>query len=99
MERTAEGDLTLSWGGSCDPSDDDYNIHEGTLGDFTSHVPKSCGTGGATTWTVSPAAGNTYYLVTPADGAVEGSYGRTGGDAERPQGAANCLPQTVGACQ
>ena len=63
------------------------------------HTPKSCGTGGATTWTVSPAAGNTYYLVTPVDGTVEGSYGRTGGNVERLQGTTSCLPQAVGACQ
>lgn len=88
VERTPGGDLVLSWGGSCDPSDGDYNLYEGALGDFTSHAPKQCGTGGVTTQTVTPVAGDTYYLVTPADGAVEGSYGRTGDSVERAPGAA-----------
>ena len=36
--------------------------------------------------------------ATAVDGAVEGSYGRTGGDVERLQGVASCLPQAIGIC-
>ena len=35
--------------------------YEGVLGDFTSHVPALCSTGGATTATFAPAAGDRYY--------------------------------------
>ncbi len=98
VEHAAGSSLKLSWAGSCDPTDTNYNVYEGTLGDFTSHAPAGCGTGGATTTTLTPAAGDTYYLVVPADGGVEGSYGRKGDDTPRSPGGSACLPQAVGSC-
>ena len=78
--------------------DTDYEIYEGALGDFTSHADITCSTGGATTLDVTPAAGNTYYLVVPANRSFEGSYGADSGGVERPTGASACLPQLTGAC-
>jgi len=96
---SAPGDLALSWGSSCRSGDTDYAVYEGVLGDFTSHVPRLCSTGGATAATLTPASGNRYYLVVPLspDG-VEGSYGTTSAGQERPASAAACRPQAVGAC-
>ncbi len=91
------GEIGLSWDDSCVPGDGDYGVYEGTLGNFTGHVQRTCSTSGATTATLAPTAGGTYYLVVPNNGAREGSYGdATGGP--RPQAAVACLTQEVGAC-
>ena len=89
--------LVLSWGaGSCNPGDSDYEVYEGTIGGlFDSHGPRLCSTGGATTVTLSPGAGNTYYLVVPRNGVSEGSYGRRSDGSQRPQSTAACLPQVI----
>ena len=92
------GDLALSWSSSCLASDDDYGVYEGTIGDFSSHAAVTCSTGGATNLTLTPGAGNTYYLVVPLNGFREGSYGTDSNDNERPQGAGACLPQSPGSC-
>lgn len=91
-------DITLSWSASCAPGDGDYEIYEGAIGDFTSHAPRTCTTAGATSATVTPAAGNRYFLVVPRDPFSEGSYGRRGNGSERPQSTAACRPQVAGAC-
>ena len=86
------GDLELSWGRSCRPSDSDYAVYEGLLGNFTSHAPRLCSTGGATSVTLTPASDSRYYLVVPLspDGA-EGSYGTASDGNQRPP-SANGLP-------
>jgi hypothetical protein len=89
--------LRLSWGVSCLASDVNYNIYQGTLGDFEGHEIKVCGTGGMTTKLISPDAGDKYYLVVPAGPYLEGSYGRSS-VGERPQGTSVCLPQLIGEC-
>lgn len=94
----AVGDITLNWGASCSPSDDDYEIYEGLMSGYYSHVSRFCSTGGATTITFAPIAGDSYYLVVPRNTLREGSYSLDGGGAERPQGASACLPQLIGAC-
>lgn len=91
-------DLLLSWGASCAPSDADYEIYEGALGDFTSHSPLACTTGGALTYTTPAPSGGRYYLVVPTNLIHEGSYGRTSMDEERPPSAAACLDQAVAYC-
>jgi len=94
----AAGELTLSWGDSCLPADIDYEIYEGSLGDFTTHASIFCSTGGATMMSFVPAAGNAYYLVLPSNGLIEGSYGRSGDGFERPAGVFPCRPQRPAAC-
>jgi hypothetical protein len=92
------GSLVLAWGASCVSTDDDYAVYEGTLGDFTSHVPVACGTGGAMTVIVTPMADSAYYLVVPTNGVSEGSLGRDSGGAERSQGPTTCYALNVYSC-
>jgi hypothetical protein len=92
------GDVQLSWGASCSGGDADYEVYEGTLGNFTSHAPRLCTTSGSTTVTLTPGGDNTYYLVVPRNGVIEGSYGKNSSGAERPQGLNACHPQVVRSC-
>jgi hypothetical protein len=92
------GDLTLMWPASCGSSDDDYEIYEGTLGDFTSLRPRFCSTGGATAMTFSPASPSSYYLVVARNGLREGSYGTDSAGRERPQAEFACRPRVMAAC-
>ena len=98
VQPAGAGDLTLSWEASCSPAAIDYAVYEGTIGAFTSHQPRLCSTGGATTATLTPAAGNTYYLVVPSNGEREGGYGVRSDGTPRPASAAACAPQDPGAC-
>jgi hypothetical protein len=69
------------------------------LGSFSSHVPVLCTTGGALSTTITPAAGNRYYLVVPRNSdAAEGSYGTTIGSTQRPASLTACLPQHTANC-
>lgn len=96
--RSESGELVLSWGTSCVASDTDYAIYEGTIGDFTSHAPQTCTTGGATSATVPVSSGDRYYVVLPHNATWEGSHGTRSNGAERPRGAATCYPQAVAEC-
>lgn len=98
VDKTATGDVVLTWSSSCLTTDTDYEIYEGHLGDFASHVPAFCSTAGQTTKTFAPFDGGWYYLVVPTNGVEEGSYGTDSGDTERPQGSSVCLGQTLGVC-
>jgi len=90
--------VTLSWGGSCLGTDTDYEIYEGTLGSFSSHAARSCGTGGATRVTLAPSPQSIYFLVVPRSFAREGSYGRGSDGVERPPAVSVCLPQESTVC-
>lgn len=96
------GELDLFWGLSCVPTDDDYAVYEGMLDDFTSHVPvgiPGCTTGGATSTTIAPGAGDRYYLVVPLSPlGVEGSYGFRSDGTHRPQSLSACAQQVVADC-
>ncbi len=94
------GDITLSWDDSCVVTDTDFEIYEGLLGDFTTHVARSCSTLSATSFTLTPSGGNRYYLVVPRNATNEGSYGTDSNGVERPQaiGIGACLPQAIAAC-
>ena len=98
LTREPGGDLTLDWDDSCVLDDNDYEIYEGTIGDFTTHAQKACTTGGNTFGTISPALGDHYYLVVPHGGTTEGSYGRDSGDQPRPPSTAPCRPQAIEGC-
>ncbi len=88
--------ITLDWDASCVTTDADYEIYEGTIGNWTSHAPVTCSTAGATTATFTPGVNGAYYLVVPTDTLVEGSYGWNGQFVERPQGLPSCLSQQIG---
>jgi hypothetical protein len=94
----AGGDVVLSWGASCLGSDTDYEIYAGDMSDFTVYRPRFCTTSGARTRTLTPAAGNEFYLIVPRNATREGSYGTNSADVERPAGASACLPQTAVSC-
>lgn len=92
------GSLTLDWGASCRGSDTDYEVYAGTLGIFYDHAPRTCSTAGANSATFAPGAANEYYLVVPANGLREGSYGQGVAGAERPRLAGACLPSSIAGC-
>jgi hypothetical protein len=89
------GDLLLSWEDSCAQDDTDFEIYEGILGDFRSHRPLLCSTGGATSIAIPPPAFDAYYLVVARNLTREGSYGVDRAGASRPRPAAACLLQQL----
>ena len=97
-KSSTPGNLDLTWGHSCRPSDSDYAVYEGLLGDFTSHAPRLCGTAGATSATLTPASGSRYYLVVPLTDGAEGSYGTASDGNQRPPSATSCQPQVFTSC-
>jgi hypothetical protein len=101
VSRSSPGDLTLTWSPSCVPNNI-AAVYEGTLGDWTSHVPRDCAVGPTTTTFPEPE-NSAYYLVVPQTvnlnpPDVEGSYGLLRDGSERPQSAQACLPQVVVEC-
>ena len=98
--REAGGDVTLSWGSSCNAIDSDFEIYEGAIGDWTSHRPRTCSTGGARTLTFTPPEFDAYYLAVPVSlyGQFEGSYGKGSAGTERPLGRSICRGRQIHAC-
>lgn len=92
VSKDPYGQLGLSWGASCVATDNDFAVYQGQLGDFQSHVPVQCSTGGATAATIPMAAGNVYLLVVPNDGYYEGRYGSASSGAEIAAGPTRCYP-------
>ena len=97
--KASLNEITLSWDHSCRPSDSNYTVYEGLLGDFTSHEPRFCTTMGATTKTFAPATASRYYLVVPRTANREGSYGTDHFGLERPGSSSACLPPGIAACE
>jgi hypothetical protein len=103
MTRSATpGDLDLSWAASCAVTDVDYVVYEGTLGEFTSHLPvavPNCTTGGTTSATITPGSSDRYYLIVPlSDTGFEGAYGSRSDGTPRLPGLSSCEAQAVGVC-
>jgi hypothetical protein len=98
VEEGPGDEVLLSWGDSCLASDDDYEVYEGLLGAFDTHLGRLCSTGGATTVILTPWNGSRYWLVVPRNLDVEGSAGISSHGLERPQGSGPCLPRAIGAC-
>jgi hypothetical protein len=99
IERGRDTGLVLTWDPSCRKEDSDYEVYEGSLGDFGSHVPLLCSTDGNTSATVSPGAGNRYFLVVPRNGRREGSYGTRSDGSEIKASASPCLVQKTEPCR
>ena len=91
--------IALSWDPSCSASDTDYEIYEGVMGDYTSHIQKECSTSGATNMNIVPESGDRYYLIVPRTSAVEGTYGVASDGSPRPVSQDACLQQIAGACE
>jgi len=87
--------IDLTWGASCSTGADDYSIHEGIIGSFSSHSAVVCSTGGALSWTITPGAGSHYYLVVPVGPESEGGYGTDSSGAARPASTVRCRPITL----
>ena len=94
VAHAPDGAIALSWGASCGGGTD-YAIYEGTLGDYSSHMPVACSTGGATSSTFVPPGHSTWYLVVPWCAGAEGSYGRRSDGTERPASVSACRPQQI----
>jgi hypothetical protein len=102
LSRSASGSITLTWGASC-VTPNEFSVYEGLLGNWTSHVPLTCGTPGNTATYAEPS-GNAYYLVVPFSynlnlPDVEGSYGLLSDGSERPPSSQPCTGiQAIVAC-
>jgi hypothetical protein len=95
------GDLTLSWSASCSANAIGYAVYEGTIGQWYSHVARSCSASGpGLSDELTPSAGNRYYLVVPLGVNGEGSYGRASNGTEIPpaSGAVCMAAQVLGPC-
>ena len=92
-------DVSMTWDPSCSSEASDFAVFEGTLGDYTSHLPVICSTSGALN-AIVPADGTShYYVVAPVNGMFEGSYGADSTGAERPASTNPCLAeQRITAC-
>jgi len=88
-------DLDMSWDSSCLRDVDDYSVQEGILGDWTSHTPHTCTTGGATRITLTPEEGSWYYIAVPLNPDAEGSYGNDSTGTQRPASTTHCRPKVV----
>ncbi len=90
--------LDLTWGASCSAASD-YSVHEGTIESWYSHNALVCSTAGLLAATVTPSAGDTYYLVVPLSADAEGSYGVDVLGIERPPSPSACrAQQQVSSC-
>ena len=92
--------ISLSWGDSCHIDDTDYEIYEGTIGEYGSHVWKYCSTAGALSqeFIIDPNTSK-YYLVVPTNGEAEGSYGTDSQGIPRQRGPSACRPHSVAVCE
>ena len=90
--------ILLAWDPSCSPRATDYAVYEGILGDFASHVPRLCSTGGQLSASIPASPGSSYYLVVPIENGLEGSYGVASNGAERPQVGGVCYAQFLNYC-
>jgi hypothetical protein len=92
-------DIDLLWSGACGTVTD-YAVYEGPISDFAGSTPLVCSTGGSTSATLTPSAGDRFYLVVPtSNDAVEGSYGQTSEGLERAPSASACYLQTIEFCE
>jgi len=91
LGTNAQEGLGLTWNATCGRTDSDYAVYEGLLGDWMSHQPVTCSTGGLTMATVIPGDGDLYYLVVPNAGGEEGSYGADSSGAPRPPSVVPCV--------
>ena len=100
--------VTLSWGESCTPTDQDFGVYRGSFdpqnpggNTFSNHGDVVCTTNGSNGYTfLFQPPGNYYYLVVPHNGTWEGSYGTNSAGAQRPQGSGgSCFPQTLADCE
>lgn len=83
--------LHFEWDLSCIGTDSDYALYMGTIGDFGSHTPRNCSTGGSTTLSYWIGTTNNYFLIVPHNGTREGSYGEDSAGLSRGPGPDTCF--------
>jgi hypothetical protein len=98
LAKQRGGVVHMSWEASCSSTDVDDAVYQGRLGDFSSHVPLACSTGGANTFDMAEDGTSGYFLVVPLSPNREGSYGVDGDGRERPAAGESCIPQSVRTC-
>ncbi|MCP3981896.1 MAG: hypothetical protein GY716_21545 [bacterium] len=91
-------ELLLQWGPSCSTEDVEFAVYRGELGQFDSHAPVNCETGGLTEATVPLPPDDMYYLVAPHNGEYEGSVGTRGDGTQRPSSGAPCFVRAYAPC-
>jgi hypothetical protein len=94
-KNATPGQVVLTWSPSCSVDASDYSVHEGTLKVWYTHSPRACSTAGVSSWTLTPASGNRYFLVVPLTDDDEGSYGRRSDGEERAQSVPSCRSAIV----
>lgn len=92
--------LVLTWGDLQCGSGVEFEIYEGRLGDFGSHVPRTCNSFvfPGDDYILNPDPDSSYYLLVVHDGPREGSYGTDGDGVERAASAMACRPRDVAEC-
>ena len=96
VEKLSDDWVRLTWGASCRPDDDDFEVYEGLIGVPSSLLPVTCTTGGLLSHDLKPATNAASFLVVPTDGTTEGSYGNDSEGNERLPDPAACRPQALG---
>jgi protein phosphatase methylesterase 1 len=89
LERSGS-DIAMSWGASCSAGANDYAVYGGMLGDWGSHAPVLCSTGGETAALIPSPPGSVYFLVVPRNPPFEGSYGADSSGNDRPRAQVPC---------
>jgi hypothetical protein len=97
VQKVSGGELQLDWSAVCGDGSD-YAVYDGELGLPESKSPVQCSTGGDTSTTLTPNAGQRFYLVVANGFDAEGSYGQTSEGVERAPAASPCFPQSIGPC-
>jgi len=92
------GDLDLTWGASCAGPGRDFAVQQGVLGTWYSHEPLRCTTAGTLAATVTPWAGDRYFLIAPESGDFTGSLGTASNGAERPDLESCTLDRALAPC-
>ena len=86
VNKSAAGSINLAWSPSCSSADTDYEVYEGVLGNFNSHIPVPglCTTAGVTTATFDPGAEQ--ISTTSSSRPTAPPRGRTAKTAQRSSG-------------
>jgi hypothetical protein len=94
--------LLLEWGASCSTGAEDYAVYEGSLEALAAggwdHLPATCSAGTDLAETLTPEAGNRYFLVAPLAGGSEGESGSGSSGIPRPASLSACAPREPAGC-
>lgn len=89
-KSTTPGALDFTWGATCTSEVTGYGVYQGSVGSWYSHKALACLGSTATAATLTPGAGNTYFLVVPNNGDYEGGYGKNSAGSAIPPSGSPC---------